>query len=152
MKTLAVGSRVWGCPRPDSDFDIVVLVETPAEYDTLKKLDIIKQQKDEYKESEIIEGSFRAGPFNVIVVRTEWQFKQWEKGAAWMDVERRSNGLGYVTRERAVEILQALATGVPIPPRTTVTNRETTQEARDAQAAKNALGSDRQAFGDSPRG
>jgi hypothetical protein len=68
MKAFITGSRAYGSPTPQSDVDLVVLVDS----ETLVKL---RSLSDTWRD-----GSIRFGNLNLVALDSEQQFKLWEQG------------------------------------------------------------------------
>lgn len=101
---LATGSRVYGKPRPDSDWDWVILfgrVPVPL----WSAADTRTESDDEYRGARGIDFALRFGPLNLLVCTERDQLTAWEKGTALLVAERDMRGPR--TRERAVEVFQA---------------------------------------------
>lgn len=98
------GSRRYGTPRPDSDFDWV-LFETP---DGIRRLSFLLGQTYVTTDMEGecgIDLSLRFGPVNLLLVTTH---RQW---AAWYFGTRRLLEESPVTRDRAVEVFKVERAG-----------------------------------------
>jgi len=87
------GSYAYGAPRPDSDIDLVVLVDTDTQ--------VLLQQHSADK------GPIRFGKLNLIAVTSTRLFEAWARGTDQMIQEREETGEP-VSRDRAVEVLTAL--------------------------------------------
>ena len=110
-RRLATGSRAYGTPQPDSDWDWVVKfgrhrdfadVLTPADSHTISRADT-----DHYGDSDMLVGTARFGPLNLIAVTAESQWNIWKDGTQYLLAE---SGLeGPRTRDRAVQVFQQFA-------------------------------------------
>lgn len=92
------GSRKYGTPKPDSDFDWVVFLGHYFQDDWLsQKAD--SHTRDTVGETSAfgIDYACRFGPLNVLVVSTTKQYRAWDRGTKNL-FKRRP-----VTREEAVE-------------------------------------------------
>lgn len=89
IKGFMTGSRVYGTPRPDSDYDMVVLVSPEEEAQ-------LKQRSD-------VKGKILYGNLNLITCTNELDF------AAWYEGTRRLEEIKPVTRAFAIEVFESLA-------------------------------------------
>lgn len=116
MNALLTGSRVYGVPREDSDVDLVLLV-SETELNILKTAaDTVNVQSTggSAEESPAIVATLRIGRLNILACATQWQFDLWVKGTKHLLEENTITGQ-FRSRERAVEVFQALEQGKPIP-------------------------------------
>jgi len=126
-KTILTGSRVYGQPSLTSDVDMVVLMSDAdlttfrGQYEALMNL---SDEVDEYHGSPSVTAMARLYPtsqqipttttipvwnaLNLIICTTEEQFEVWYRGTEKLKDEARASPLGYVTRDRAVEVFQEL--------------------------------------------
>lgn len=131
-ESFMTGSRVYGTPRPDSDYDFVVLV-SPATLRALHKaattciacsgsgtnskggpctpcrgtgqLDARVELLREDSDGGIQNGSFRFGPINLIAVTDRKAFMVWRKGTQALYKKRKAHGP--VSRDEAKAYLAA---------------------------------------------
>lgn len=118
---LFTGSRRYGTPKPDSDFDWVIRLTSGDERWVTRHADEVCSQKvppaaepnidtyftqprlgSEYAGCDRLEVALRFGPVNLIVVNNRDQWACWEDGTAELAAE------GPVTRDRAVEVFTRL--------------------------------------------
>lgn len=72
MRAFLTGSRAFGTPTPESDVDVVVLMDKPE----MAKL--VSQAEESERSGDYGNGqSLRFGRLNLIVVNTEEQFGLW---------------------------------------------------------------------------
>lgn len=101
---LPTGSRVYGSPGPDSDWDWVILLPY-LPHRLRSAADTCRESDEEYRGVKGIDAALRFGPVNLLVVTTRDQFFAWEEGTRLLCAEREK--FGPVRRERAVEVFQA---------------------------------------------
>ncbi len=97
------GSRAYGKPRTDSDYDLVVLVSQ----ETLQCLQEVAEAAPpncEYDPEDAC--CLRFGPLNLLCVCSEKHFELWQEGTE--ELIRRSKMIGPVQREFAIEFLRNL--------------------------------------------
>lgn len=99
---LFTGSRRYGTPRPDSDFDWVLYL-TAAGIKELRPL----AESDSNPEGQNhgvfgIDTALRFGPVNALCVTTDDQWRAWSDGTERLAAE------APVTRDRAVEVFREL--------------------------------------------
>lgn len=85
MNAFLTGSRVYGTPRPDSDIDLVILVDGL----TGDALELLKEG----------DGAIRFGRLNLIACYDKQDFLNWKKGTDQLREIARLEGP--VTREQA---------------------------------------------------
>lgn len=96
MRAFITGSRCYGTPRPDSDLDLVVLVDE----DTLEQLESMAEELEPSVPG-VEYATLRFGLLNVIALLDEGDFN------TWRDVTRQLYERRPVTREQAVAALKA---------------------------------------------
>jgi predicted nucleotidyltransferase len=105
MKSFLTGSRVYGTPRPDSDIDLVVLVD---DVDLQKLCDMVATTEDRdtlgapggiYYEDGT---SLRFGRLNLLCVTEKKHFDVWQFGTERLKEQKP------VTRDFAIEFLKKL--------------------------------------------
>jgi len=92
MRAFITGSRRYGTPRPDSDVDLVVLLEGSA-HDLLMQLGTTEPDNPY--------AQVRFGVLNIITLQDADEFERWRQVTE--ELERRAP----VTREEAVAALKA---------------------------------------------
>lgn len=92
MKSFITGSRAYGTPRPDSDTDLVCLVDDNTAYQ-------LAYLSDQGK------SPIRFGSLNLILVFSEKEFFAWQ-GATEELVNRKNCG-EKITREEAIKVIDS---------------------------------------------
>lgn len=92
MHSFITGSHAYGTPRPDSDIDLVVLVDDETGY-TLAQL------------SDEGQSPIRFGSLNLILVFSEKEFFAWQ-GATEDLVNRKKQG-EKITRDEAIRVIDS---------------------------------------------
>ena len=124
---LQVGSRVYGVPRPDSDVDWVIytgqdvgnpkmlydwLLQIADRKDSIKFATVEDYRGNTYedyeKKKDQLDGAFRLGPLNLIVVSNIKQWMSWYDGVSLLRQEAFEKG-GGLPKERACEVFEGLA-------------------------------------------
>lgn len=102
MKSFLTGSRRYGTPRPDSDIDLVVLMEGPE----LTELSKLADNTDDFGSpggEQYDDGfSLRFGKLNLLCVTQERHFQVWKQGTDELIAMKP------VSRDKAMEHLAAL--------------------------------------------
>lgn len=96
VSAFVTGSRVYGTPRPDSDLDLVLLVE-PGDLGRLVE-HLGKEESDEgggYGN----DASIKVGKLNLIAVKDRGEFDAWREGTELLRQRRP------VPREEAKQVL-----------------------------------------------
>lgn len=123
---LSTGSRVYGNPRPDSDWDWVILsIGTTTCKGLIDHCDkwTLPSKESVYPDGTIesrLDGTYRFGPINIIHAGDHIQWNIWKTGTKFLLAE---SGLhGPRSRDRAIEVFTAETTrayqeyaGVPLP-------------------------------------
>lgn len=109
---LSTGSRVYGEPRLDSDWDWVVLsVGTTTRRHLTDNSDSCNLPRSDtvYPDGTIesrLDGTYRFGPINVIHAGDHVQWEIWKEGTELLLAESGSHGPR--TRDRAIEVFTAI--------------------------------------------
>jgi hypothetical protein len=101
------GSRVYGRPTPESDWDWVFRGPPVALTQFHKRADKATTN-DEYDRDLLLQGAYRFGPLNLIW-SPDGMFHHWRDGTDELIIERVVHGP--VTRDRAVEVFKRRAYG-----------------------------------------
>lgn len=103
MNAFLGGSRAYGTPRPDSDTDIVILVDGEA-MRALMELSMDADDLDQHqlKYGEESSKSFRFGKLNLIATTSRREFDAWYEGVQQLKAE------APVERGRAVTLFKQL--------------------------------------------
>ena len=102
MKPFLTGSRAYGTPRPDSDVDIVVLIDDRdgEPDDELFHNLATAGHCDEIKEYCETSACVRFGKLNIIIARCPEQYEAWRKGTEECASRKP------VTRDEAIEAMK----------------------------------------------
>jgi hypothetical protein len=92
FSTFVTGSRCYSKPRPDSDLDMVIMVD----YDTAQTLYNLADKIGDSKQ-----GSLCFGKLNLILVGDTKTYNEWKRGT------EKCLNKAPVTREEAIAILEA---------------------------------------------
>ena len=106
-RSVLTGSRAYGTPRPDSDVDLVVLVDRPTQAAMLKLFP--PEDYDEAAYADCSGRTIRVGDLNLIMVTTEAELEVWRRGTEALKAE------APVTRARAVQVFESLREGKGVP-------------------------------------
>lgn len=101
VNAFATGSRVYGTPRPDSDLDLVVLVDSDdlaRLRELADKTDTVEQEPDD---KSYPSDSLRFGKLNLICISSHAVFEAWRKATDSLALRRP------VTRDEAVACIKA---------------------------------------------
>lgn len=102
------GSRAYGEPKPDSDFDLVLLID-PCDRDTLAAFwemidgqhDVTSDASNDYGECDEFPRCVRCGPINLILCYTQDEYDAW-----WNGTDELKSRTEKVTRDYAIQVFQ----------------------------------------------
>lgn len=100
MRSFMTGSRVYGVPKDESDFDLVILMDREEAVKLLYFSDNNGEKQDNYTEMKSL--PMRFGKLNIIAVFTEADMAVWKLGTKQLVQENN------VSRDRAIEVFSEL--------------------------------------------
>lgn len=108
LAPLFTGSRCYGTPRPESDWDWVIKIQQYPQKVLVSHADeVTEKEKDQYPDggyegSNRLDRALRFGPVNLICCSSTMQYQAWCNGTRYLTEQ------APVTRKKAIETFQRM--------------------------------------------